>query len=309
MKKNSFSTAIAVAAATLIGVTACSSASVGSSADPSNGDKAALTTNGDKAALTIGVFNGWPEGEAASYLWKSILEKKGYSVKLKYADAGPVFVGVSTGGYDLALDGWLPTTHAAYMKKYGSKIVDLGAWNSDAKLTIAVNKDAPIDSLDQLAANASKFGNRIVGIEPGAGLTAAVTNKVIPAYGLQKMKFVTSSTPAMLAALKSATSKGENIAVTLWRPQWAYAAFPIKDLKDPKSTLGTAESIHSLGSTSFEKNFPKLTGWIKNFKLPSKLLFSLENDMYNVDGSVSDYTPIVNKWIAKNQAYVDGLTK
>jgi glycine betaine/proline transport system substrate-binding protein len=300
MKKNRFLAAIAVAAVTLIGVTACSSASANSSAGPSNGDQ---------ADVTIGVFNGWPEGEAASYLWKSILEKTGYNVKLKYADAGPVFAGVSTGDYDLALDGWLPTTHAAYMKKYGSKIVDLGAWNSDAKLTIAVNKDAPIDSLDQLAANAGKFGNRIVGIEPGAGLTAAVTDKVIPAYGLKKMKFVTSSTPAMLAELKSATSKGENIAVTLWRPQWAYAAFPIKDLKDPKNTLGTAESIHSLGSTSFEKDYPKLAGWIKDFRLPSDLLFSLENDMYNVGGSIDNYTPIVDKWIAKNQAYVDGLTK
>ncbi|MHC5794999.1 glycine betaine ABC transporter substrate-binding protein [Lacisediminihabitans sp. FW035] len=293
--------AIAVAAITLVGVSACASTTgSGSSSGPSNGDK---------ADLSIGVFNGWPEGEAASYLWKSILEKKGYSVELKYADAGPVFAGVSTGAYDLALDGWLPTTHASYMKKYGDKITDLGAWNSDAKLTVAVNEDAPIDSLDQLAANAGKFGNRIVGIEPGAGLTAAVTDKVIPEYGLEKMKFVTSSTPAMLAELKSATSKGENIAVTLWRPQWAYDAFPIKDLKDPKGTLGTSESIHSLASTSFSADYPKLAGWIKGFTLPSKLLFSLENDMYNVEGSVDDYTPIVEKWIAKNKSYVDGLTK
>lgn len=304
MKKRLF-TAIAVAAVTLIGVTACAS-STGSGTDSGS---SAGPSNGDKAGLSIGVFNGWPEGEAASYLWKSILEKKGYSVELKYADAGPVFAGVSTGAYDLALDGWLPTTHAAYMKKYGDKIVDLGAWNSDAKLTVAVNKDAPIDSLAQLAANADKFGNRIVGIEPGAGLTAAVSDKVIPAYGLEKMKFITSSTPAMLAELKSATSKDENIAVTLWRPQWAYAAFPIKDLKDPKGTLGTAESIHSLASTSFSADYPKLAGWIKDFKLPSKLLFSLENDMYNVKDSVTDYTPIVEKWITENQAYVDGLTK
>jgi glycine betaine/proline transport system substrate-binding protein len=81
------------------------------------------------------------------------------------------------------------------------------------------------------------------------------------------MKFVTSSTPAMLAELKSATGKDENIAVTLWRPQWAYAAFPIKDLTDPKDTLGTAESIHSLASTSFSADYPKLAGRIKDFTL------------------------------------------
>jgi glycine betaine/proline transport system substrate-binding protein len=297
MKKNLF-TGIAVAAVTLLAVSACS-------AEP---EAKATLENGDKSDITIGVFNGWPEGEAASYLWKSILESKGYSVELKYADAGPVFAGVSTGDYDLALDGWLPTTHASYMKKYGAKIDDLGIWNSDAKLTVAVNEDAPIDSLDELAASAEKFGNTIVGIEPGAGLTEAVTKKVIPGYGLEKMKFLTSSTPAMLSELKAATDKGENIAVTLWRPQWAYDAFPIKDLTDPKNTLGSAESIHSLGSLSFAEDFPVAAGWISDFELESKLLFSLENDMYNRSGTVKDYTPIVEKWITKNQKYVDSLT-
>ena len=300
MQKKRLLTAIAIAAVSVIGITGCASTSGSSSAE--------AVSNGDRANLTIGVFNGWPEGEAASYLWKSILEKKGYSVELKYADAGPVFVGVSQGAYDLALDGWLPTTHAAYMKKYGDSITDLGAWNSDAKLTVAVNDDAPIDSLDQLAANADLFGNRIVGIEAGAGLTSTVSDKVIPGYGLQNMDFITSSTPAMLAELKSKTSKGENVAVTLWRPQWAYDAFPIKDLLDPKNTLGDAESIHSLASTSFATDYPTLTGWIKKFALPSDLLFSLENDMYNVDGSIDDYTPIVDKWIANNQDFVDALT-
>ncbi len=299
MKQRIF-TALAVAAVSAVGITGCASTA--------SSDSASTVANGDKTDLTIGVFNGWPEGEAASYLWKSILEEKGYSVELEYADAGPVFAGVSTGDYDLALDGWLPTTHAVYMDKYGDEITDLGAWNEDAKLTVAVNEDAPIDSLDELADNADAFDNRIVGIEPGAGLTAAVADEVIPGYGLEDMNFVTSSTPAMLAELKSATDSGDNIAVTLWRPQWAYDAYPIRDLEDPKGTLGAAESIHSLGSPTFEADYPTLAGWIKGFALPSDLLFSLENDMYNVDGTVDDYTPIVDAWIADNQEYVDGLT-
>lgn len=289
-------TTIALGAAAVLGLSACASGS------------GSEVKNGDKADLTIGVFNGWPEGEAASYLWKSVLEKKGYTVELKNADAGPVFAGLSTGDYDVAFDGWLPTTHATYMKKYGSKIDDLGAWNDEAALTIAVNKDAPIDSLDQLAANADKFGNRIVGIEPGAGETETVTKKVIPGYGLDKMKFITSSTPAMLSELKASLKSGDNIAVTLWRPQWAYDAFDIKDLKDPKNTLGDAESIHSLGKASFGTDYPALTKWVKNFKMKSDMLFSLENVMYNTDEKVDDYTPVVEKWITKHQDYVDSLT-
>jgi len=261
-----------------------------------------------KGEIKVAVFNGWPEGEAASYLWKHVLEEKGYSVKFEYADAGPAFAGLSTGDYDVAFDGWLPTTHEAYLKKYGDSLVDLGAWNDEAKLTIAVNKDAPIDSLDQLAAHADEFGNRLVGIEPGAGLTEATQNKVIPQYGLGKLDFMTSSTPAMLAELTSAMKSKDNIAVTLWRPHWAYDQFDLKDLKDPKNTLGTAESIHSIGSADFEKKFPEAAAWVKSFHLDSKLLYSLENDMFNGE-KTSNYDPIVTKWMNEHQDYVASLTK
>ncbi|HYI33803.1 MAG TPA: glycine betaine ABC transporter substrate-binding protein [Glaciibacter sp.] len=282
-------------------------AALGLSACASGEAESATVANGDKKDVTVAVFNGWPEGEAASHLWKQILEAKGYNVELEAADAGPTFAGLSTGDYDVAFDGWLPTTHAEYMEQYGDTLTDLGAWNNEASNTIAVNADAPIDSLEELAANADDFGNRIVGIEPGAGLTNATENKVIPGYGLDKMDFLTSSTPAMLSELKAAIAAGENIAVTLWRPHWAYDEFPLKDLEDPKGTLGAAESIHTIARSDFEKDFPTLTGWINEFKLDSKLLFSLENAMFN-GVETDDYAPIVDQWIVDNQEYVDSLT-
>src|SRR5690606_21927499 len=159
---------------------------------PEPGDNGG-TPAADKS-ITIGVFNGWPEREAASFVWKAILEDKGYDVTLEYADAGPGIAGLSTGDYDVAFDGRLPLTHQSYMDKFGDKLEDLGAWNNDAVLTMAVNEDAPIDSIAELAAHADEFGNRIVGIEPGAGLTEAVSEKTIPRYGLEGMEFVTSST-------------------------------------------------------------------------------------------------------------------
>jgi hypothetical protein len=55
-------------------------------------------------------------------------------------------------------------------------------------------------------------------------------------------------------------------------------------------------------NTCFSADDLQLAGWIKDFRLPSKLLFSLENDIYNVDGSVDDYTPIVEKLIAKKRS-------
>jgi glycine betaine/proline transport system substrate-binding protein len=295
-----FMTTVAVGAVALLGMTACAGT-------PESNDTGG-EGSGDQKSLTVGVFNGWPEGEAASYLWKAVLEEEGYDVTLEYADAGPVFAGLSTGDYDVAFDGWLPMTHAEYMEEYGDKLEDLGSWNNDAVLTMAVNEDAPIDSLEELAENADEFGNRIVGIEPGAGLTAAVADSTIPTYGLDGMEFVTSSTPAMLAELQAALDAGENIAVTLWRPHWAYDEFPIKDLADPEGTLGDAEEIHSIARDGFGDDFPQLTEWIEAWELDSELLYSLENAMYNSDAEASEYETIVADWIAENQDYVDTLT-
>ncbi len=293
--------AIAIGAAATLGLGACA-ADTGTD----TGGQEQMT---DKMDLTVGVFNGWPEGEAASILWKLVLEEKGYNVTLEYADAGPVFAGIASGDYDVAFDGWLPLTHQSYMDEYGDKLTDLGSWNDEAALTIAVNSSSPITSLDELAANADGFGNRIVGIEPGAGLTKATQEQVIPGYGLDGMDFITSSTPAMLAELTAALDNNENIAVTLWRPHWAYDEFDIRDLEDPKGTLGTAESIHSIGQANFAKDYPTLTGWIKNFKMDSELLYSLENVLYNSGADASDYESIVSDWMADNQDYVAGLTK
>ncbi len=265
-------------------------------------------SDADAKEITIGVFNGWPEGEAASYLWKLILEDKGYDVELEYANAGPVFQAVAGGDYDLALDGWLPLTHADYFAEYGDDITDIGAWNDDAKLTIAVNADAPIDSLDELAGAADQFGNRLIGIEPGAGLTKATQDAVIPTYGLEGFDYITSSTPAMLAELDTKLAAGENVAVTLWRPHWAYDAYDIKDLADPEGTLGDAESIHTFTRTGFDTDFPEVNTWLTDFRMDSDVLFSLENAMYNTDEQVSDYTDIVRAWMDENKEWVDSLT-
>ena len=263
--------------------------------------------NDDQKDMSIAVFNGWDDDIAASELWKAILDEKGYNVELEYGDIAPVYSGLSTGDYDLNLDVWLPVTHASYVEEYGDDIVDFGAWNNESKNTIAVNADAPIDSLEELAANADLFGNRIVGIEPGAGLTLATTNNVIPGYSLEGMEYLTSSTAAMLVELQTAIDNGENIVVTLWEPHWAYGVFPLKNLEDPQGALGGLESIHSYGSTDFTTDFPQAAEWIGNFEMDLDTLYSLETAIFT-DYDGQDYEPIVAQWIEDNQEYVDGLT-
>ncbi len=260
----------------------------------------------DETEVTIAIHNGWDEGIAVSYLWANLLESEGYDVALEYADPGVVYTGIAGGGFDVNFDMWLPITHEDYLEQYGDEMELLGSWYDDAKLTIAVNEDAPITSLAELAENADAFGNRLVGIESGAGLTRITKDAVIPTYGLGDLEFVESSTPAMLAELTGATDEGRDIAVTLWRPHWAYDAFPIRDLEDPEGTLGDAERIEMVGRADFSEAYPQLASWLAAFTLTDEQLFSLENVMFNENGG-EDNEGAVEQWLEQNPGFFDEI--
>ncbi|MCG7287035.1 glycine betaine ABC transporter substrate-binding protein [Cellulomonas sp. ACRRI] len=299
MRTRTRRTALAASAlAAGLALTACSSGS-----GDGDGDR---LENGDLSTVSIGVHSGWDEGIAVSALFQTMLEEDGYTVESQEADAGVVYTGLTGGDFDVNFDMWLPTTHADYLDQYGDQMEQLGVWYDDARLTIAVNEDAPITSIDELAENADAFGNRIVGIESGAGLTRITQDEAIPAYGLDDMEFVVSSTPAMLAELKGATDAGENIAVTLWRPHWAYDAYPVRDLEDPEGAMGEAEEIHTVGRTGFSEDYPTLTKLIEAFTLTDEQLFSLENLMFNEDGG-SDPAASAAAWLDENPDFVADL--
>ena len=259
---------------------------------------------GDKS-VTIGIAAGWDEDVAVSHLWKQVLENHGYQVTLKELDVAPVFVGVSKGNLDLFFDTWLPVTHADYWKKYKNQVKDLGVWYDQATLNIAVPKYVNATSIGDLKGMADKFGGTITGIDPGAGLTRITKDKVMPAYGLSNYQLKTSSTTAMLAALKKATDEKKPIVVTLWHPHWAYSAFPIKDLKDPKGALGSAEKIHTIASKQFAANNPAVVKSIENFKMDDATLADLEKVV--LQDHADNLDAGVKAWTADHQDFVNSM--
>ncbi|MGC4935916.1 glycine betaine ABC transporter substrate-binding protein [Gordonia sp. DT30] len=250
---------------------------------------------GDDKNITIGAFSGWDESAATAYLMKDVLQKNGYTVDIKTLDAAAGFTAASKGDVDVLTDVWLPKTHKTYIDRYGNQLEPLSCWYDSAKLTIAVNNSSPAQSIGDLKTMASQFNNTLVGIEPGAGETGIVKNDVIPQYGLQGLNFTTSSTAAMLASIRKAEADGSNVAVTLWKPHWAYSAFKIRDLADPKGALGGKEGIWSWATKGFSEKAPKAAQLFKNLVLPDADLSELENLMTqkyagnNPDGAVTEW--------------------
>ena len=262
-----------------------------------------------KKEITIGAFNGWDESFATAHLLKAVLEKDGYTVNIKAYEAAPGYTGVANGDIDLLTDTWLPVTHASYLKKYGDKIEDLGCWYNKGKNTIAVNEDSPAKTIGDLKKMGDEYDNKLIGIEAGAGLTKMTKEKAIPEYGLDNLEYTISSTPAMLAAIKKSQADGTNIAVTLWRPHWAYAAFPMRDLEDPKGAMGGDEFIYSFARKGFQDDLPKASQIVKNLVLDDEQLADLENVMFGDDEYAGkDNDAAVAQWLSENPDFADKLT-
>ncbi|MGW2520285.1 ABC transporter permease/substrate binding protein [Streptomyces sp. NPDC001617] len=261
---------------------------------------------GQGKKISIG-YIPWDEGVASTYLWKEVLEQRGYQVDAKQFEAGPLYTSLAAGNVDFQTDAWLPTTHEQYWKKYGSRLDDLGAWYAQTSLELSVPSYMKgIDSLDDLKGKAGTFGGRITGIESSAGEMALLKSKVLKAYGLDKeYQVVDSSTPAMLAELKRAYSQKDPIAVTLWSPHWAYNDYRLKKLKDPKGAWGKGDAVHTVSRKGFAGDNPVVATWLKDFRLNEKQLTSLEAEINKAGkGKQQD---AVRTWLERNPGLVDKL--
>ncbi|MFE5629866.1 ABC transporter permease/substrate binding protein [Streptomyces sp. NPDC056543] len=246
------------------------------------GGGAASTTAGGKdighgKKITMG-YIPWDEGIASTFLWKELLERRGYEVDAKQLEAGALYTGMAGGQIDFETDSWLPVTHAQYWEKYQNKLEDLGSWYGPTSLELSVPSYMKgIDSLDDLKGKSGQFKGRIVGIEPSAGMMGILKDKVLDAYALKgEYKVVDGSTPGMLAELKRAYDKKEPVVVTLWSPHWAYSTYDLKKLTDPQGTWGKGDGVHTLARKGFTADNPEVGAWLKNFKLTEKQLTDLE---------------------------------
>lgn len=301
-----------VAAVTALVLLAAGCGTIGGSGNTDSGTSSgggqSKSDEGKGKTIKIG-WIPWDEDVVASHLWKQVLEDKGYKVQLVQLDVGPLFAGLAKGDIDLFLDGWLPVTHETYWKRYHTQLEDLGVWYDNAKLALTVPKYVKdVQSISDLKGKSDEFGGKIVGIEAGAGLTRVTEKDAMPAYGLQgDYQLAKSSTPAMLAELSKAVKAQKPVVVTLWRPHWAYAKLPVRDLADPKGEMGKVEKIHAIGRKGFDKDYPELAAWLSKFSMDDKTLGTLEDVALNQHkGKEAEG---VATWMRDNPDVVSQLTK
>lgn len=293
--------AVAVAGAVVLALVAGGLGIFGSSTGTS---EASGTDVGKGREIRIG-YIPWDEGIASTFLWKELLEERGFKVTTTQYAAGPLYTGLATGQLDFQTDSWLPTTHAEYWTKYGKQLDDLGKWYGPTSLELTVPsyvKD--VNSLTDLRDHASEFHGKIIGIEPSAGMMGLLKSKVLKEYGLEgAYDVVDGSTPAMLAELKRAYARKEPVAVTLWSPHWAYSDYDLKKLKDPKGAWGRGDGVHTLARKGFAADNPQVGQWLKDFSMTEEQLTGLEAQIQKAGkGKEQD---AVRGWLRQHPGLVD----
>ncbi|WP_053154050.1 glycine betaine ABC transporter substrate-binding protein [Pseudomonas sp. Pf153] len=212
-----------------------------------------LSAQAEEKTITMGTLS-WEDLTPITGITKKALENSGYTVKVvEFSEWGIAYAALTKGDIQV-LASQIDYAAYDYWNKNKNRLEKLSPVSFGLYQGIAVPKYVTIDSIDQLNDNADKFGNKIIGIEPGSGLMSDATNAV-NSYGL-KPKLLEGSTAAMTAALKSAVDRKEWVAVTVWEPSWMAQKYDLKFLKDPKGVFPPAQGYYWVGHKGFSESYP-----------------------------------------------------
>lgn len=212
------------------------------------------------------VYVEWSSAVATTNVAKAVLqEKMGYEVEDISVSAAAMYQSVATDSADALVCAWLPTTQQNYYEKTKDQLKDVGYNLKGTRIGMVVPKYVDIDTIGQMKDHAEKFENKIIGIDPGAGVMMK-TDKAMDAYGLEDFQLMEGSGATMTAALQNAIRQDNWVAVTGWTPHWKFARWDLKYLKDPKNIYGGAEYIKTLVRQDLKEDMPKAYAFLDNFQ-------------------------------------------
>lgn len=257
-----------------------------------------------KDTITLGYVE-WDSCSAATNVARVVLEDAGYNVKTLAVTGALMFEGLANGDLDAIVCAWLPTTHEDYYARVKDRVENLGANMESADLGLAVPDYVEFSSIKDLADKdvAKSLNNRIIGIDPGAGLMR-LTAKVIEHYELPET-LVEGSDATMTAVLANAIRQEKPVVVTSWKPHWMWAAWDLRYLDDPDNVYGDPDEIDTLVRKGLKEDHPKAYAVLDAIKIDGDargaiMVADREDDtdpVANARKWVEDHAEITSKWL------------
>lgn len=267
---------------------------------------AVLSVQAEEKTINMGTLS-WEDLTPITGITKKVLEDQGYTVKVtSFSEWGIAYAALAKGDVQV-LASQIDYVAQDYWNKSKNRLEKISPVSHGLYQGIAVPSYVTINSLDELNANAEKFNNKIIGIEPGSGLMNDAGNAV-KGYGL-KLQLLEGSTAAMTAALKSATDRKEWVAVTLWDPSWMWQRYEMKFLADPKGVFPPPQSYYWIGQKGFSVENPRAREALAGIYVPIEEIRGINaavKDGKSMDEAINDWTAkhadLIKRWenIKKN---------
>lgn len=243
----------------------------------------------------------WEDLTPITGITKKVLEDKGYTVEVtEFSEWGIAYAALAKGDIEV-LASQIDYAAQDYWQRNMNRLEKISPVSHGLYQGIAVPKYVTINSIEELNDNADKFGNRIIGIEPGSGVMREAGDAVSQ-YGLN-LQLIEGSTAAMTAALKAATDRQEWAAVIVWEPSWMVQKFDTKFLTDPKGVFAPPQGYHWIGQKGFSEENPEAREIMASVYVPLADITAINaevNDGKTMDQAVSDWTEahadLLSRW-------------
>ncbi|NLK21166.1 MAG: glycine betaine ABC transporter substrate-binding protein [Epulopiscium sp.] len=255
----------------------------------------------NKSVINLGV-TPYPHIDLITEILELSLGELGYETERVEGDVGFMYLGMSQGDIDIYPDGWLPILHGNYIDKYGDRLEVGNTIYEQVTMGIVVPTYVDINSIQELKDNAEIFDNKIVGIEPSAGimLTASET---IDAYGMDNIELLEGSTPAMLAEVDNAVRAEEPIAFLGWRPHIMFSEYDLKVLEDDMD-IWDFDDVRSVMNPELKEKSPEAYELIQNFKIS---IDDIEDILFKLEQGENSLEELSAEWLANNRGFLDEI--
>ncbi len=186
---------------------------------------------------------GWTDITATTAATTDILQALGYETDIQILAVPVTYEALKNGNIDVFLGNWMPTMEAniAPYREEGS--VETIATNlTGAKYTLAVPKytfDEGLKSFQDIAKFKDDLDGKIYGIEPGNDGNRLILDMIDnDTFGLKGFDLVESSEQGMLAQVRRAVDRNEDIVFLGWEPHPMNANFDMAYLSGGDDVFG-----------------------------------------------------------------------
>ncbi|HMA66724.1 MAG TPA: glycine betaine ABC transporter substrate-binding protein [Desulfosalsimonadaceae bacterium] len=251
------------------------------------------------------VYVDWASEKASSHVVQAVVEQRlGRRCELLPVSLIAMWEAIAAGDQDATVAAWLPSLQARFLQRHRSDVLNLGPNLKGTRIGLVVPEYVNIDSIEGLRRRGGKFANKIIGIDPYAGIMEK-TAAAMEAYGLDKFDLVSGSGTTMCTALERAVAKHDWVVVTGWTPHWMFARWDLKYLADPKNIYGGEEHISTVVRKGLRQDMPEVYAFLANFYWSPR---DMAEVMLLAQSEARTYRKAAAQWVKENPSIVDTWT-